>query len=240
MQLRYIPMVLADEYKHIAYSSVRVLAVHGFNNHSADNYLQFHTKFPGALTAGDVPAIKSMWFPTGAATVYGRETFGESGLYLPELLAAVSSAEVDYQAVTNTGLDITLQVETDSYMDTGFTIGGDLTTGVNSRQLWTIANGPKRLLRLDIANGSGAVSYPFIQATNSIITAIGVSTTKFIPKVADGVTRSYFFGDAGGQVINYTTSAIQQGCYIGLATSIDDDVITEDTSASVAIRAVYV
>ena len=234
-------MVITDEYKHVAYGPCRVLSVHGFNNNSgADRYLQFHTKFPDALTNGDVPTFKSLWFPSGAATVFGRETFGDMGLSFSELLAAVSSTEVNYTAVTNTGLDLTIVVETECYYDSTCSIVGDLVTGVDSKQIWAIASGPKRLLRLDIYNAGVATIYPFIQASNSVVTAIASGVTKFIPRVLTTETKTYHFIPKGGQVENYAAASgvLQKGCIVGCATAITSGVITESTSTDRAIRAV--
>jgi len=238
-----VPMVLADEYKHIAYGPVRVLSVIGFNNNSgagSDRYLQFHTKFPGALTAADVPTFKGLWFPSGAQSTFGRETFGEDGLYFGELLAAVSSTEINYTAVTDTGLDLTIVVDTDCLMTSSQTIAGDLTTGVNSKAIWSIASGPKKLLRLDVLVGSDAV-IPFIQATNSIVTNTRVSNTSFLtPQLLSTVTKTFFFGPGGGQVVNKTTSALQAGCIIGLAAAVSSaGVVTEAGGGDNGIRAVY-
>lgn len=234
-----IPMVLADEYVHAAYGPCRVLGVHGFNNNGADRYLQFHEEFPAALANGDVPAFKSLWFPAGAQSVFGRETFGDSGLSFSELLAAVSSTEVNYTAVTNTGLDLTIQLDTSNYA-VGMSIAGDLSTGVDSKQIWSVAAGPKKLYRLDITNAAASTIYPFIQAINSIGTDTKATVTKFLPPIPASSSKTYLFGPGGGQVQNRTTSALQEGCIVGLATAISSaGVVTESATTNHYIRALY-
>jgi hypothetical protein len=233
-----VPMVIADEYVHVAYGPVRVVSVHGFNNNAADRYLQFHEKFPDALTNGDVPTFKSMWFPQGAQTVFGRETFGDGGLTFSELLAAISSTEVNYTAVTNTGLDLTIVVETEHYIHSGITIVGDLTTPDAERELWSNAAGPKRLLRMDSLMGSDA--FPIIQARGGALDA--TYATRSLRKCINGEVATFLFGPGGGQFEENVAGTIYRGCSVGWVDAIGgylSSPFTVATSPDQAMRFVY-
>lgn len=247
-----IPMVIADEYKHVAYGLVRVLGISGFNNNSgagADRFLQLHEKFPAALTAGDVPSFKSLYFPAGTTSVYARDIFGDDGLPLDELTAAVSSTEVDYTAVTNTGLDLTLEVESNHLVTSATTVVGDLTTGVDELEVWLAAAfAAKQLRRIDFKNNSGVDAYVRVVARDAV-PGLGTELTKLVipspsatngvPKVPNGATRSFFFGPGGGQFQEQVVgTGIFKGCRVYGTTSATDILAVLGTQPY-NIRAVY-
>src|SRR6266496_682128 len=128
-----IALVAANLTKWCAFGQCRVIQVHGFNNQSADRYIQFHQA--PTVTAADVPAIKSLWAPNGAG--FSWSFFG-GGIQLTELLVAISTTEANYTAPSaGGGLDMTVVVESDFLVTSTTAIVGDLTTGVAGLQVWT-------------------------------------------------------------------------------------------------------
>jgi len=183
-----IKMVIADETKWVAWGPCRVLQIFGYNNHTADNYIQFFAS--PIVTNGDVPAAAALFAPAVAPFSWN---FTEP-LWLPELLVGISSSEVNYTALTNTGVDMTMLVESDFLVTSNTTVVGDLTTGVLEKQIWSEANGastPKKLLRLDFKNNLGATAYPFISPRDTNL----LTSSDLMPlgPVADSVTESFFF-----------------------------------------------
>jgi hypothetical protein len=203
-----IAMVLADETKWCSYGQTRVLKIWGFNNNDeADRYIMLFNKPAAAIANGDVPAVKALWCGAEAAFMWPVE------VDLSELSIAISSTEESYTAVTNTGLDLTAQIETQCPVTSVTTLSGDLTTGVADRQIWADASGPKRLLRLDVKNNAGGTAWARIFAKDSpVITNL----TCYGPfKVLDTETKSFFFGVSGVTPIEHVPSAtIRDGCTV--------------------------
>jgi hypothetical protein len=213
-----IPMVITDETKWIAFGTCKVLSCFGFNNSPADVYLQFHAKPAGLIVAGDVPAVKSLYFPNGTSANYGTNAFGNDGVELTELSSAVSSSEINYTALVNAGLDVTIVVESDFLVKAATTLVGDLTTGVSSLQVWTDANGPKKLRRLTVVNGAGADLTIIVSSRDTPSTTDDVVVRLALPSLA---TKTYQFGINGHSPYSKDAngSTIYDGCNIKLATA---------------------
>ena len=96
-----IKLLITDEAKWVAYGPCRVVQVFGNNNHTADNYIQFHEKPLAGLAAADVPAVASLYAPANAPFDF---KFSDP-IFLSELTIAVSSTNVNYTALTNQGVD---------------------------------------------------------------------------------------------------------------------------------------
>jgi hypothetical protein len=227
-----ISMVIADETKWVSYGATRVLKIWGYNNNATDDrYIQLHTKPAATIAAGDVPAVKSLWCGANAPFYW------EVNADLSELSIAISSTEVNYTAITNTGLDLTAQVESQCLIETGHTLTGDLTTSVAEKQVWASASGPKRLLRLDVKNNSGAVAYPFIRASDTALAAD--TTSDALAGIANGATKTYFFGVVGLTPYQKDASGTaHNGCTVGWK-SVATYAAALQAGTSVNIMAVY-
>lgn len=82
----------------------------------------------------------------------------------------ISTSRFKYAAASST-YDISGDIEEFEDPFTGVTIVGDLTTPTDNRTVWTDANGPKRLLRVDFMmdglSGGGATRYLMLFAEDS-------------------------------------------------------------------------
>lgn len=148
-----INMAAALTLKWVAHGLVTVNEIHGYNNQATDLYIQLHEVPPlsdGSLTASAVPAVKSL---RAVTKTHFQFTF-PGGLTLSQLLVAVSTTEPNY---TSTGagssaLDMTLDVDTVHPVTSTTVVVGDLTTTVESLQVWAVANGTQRLLQITAKN----------------------------------------------------------------------------------------
>lgn len=226
-----IKLLITDEAKWVAYGPCRVLQVFGNNNHTSDNYIQFHEKPLGGLAAADVPAVASIFAPASAP--FDWKPTAE--ISLSELTIAVSSTNVNYTALTNQGVDATVIVETDFPVASTTTLVGDLTTGVDSRQVWANADGPKRLLRVDIKNNAATTQYGFVYGNDS--GNEGLSNYSSGPlKVLASATTSFFFGRQGLTPQPLAAGVVGKGCTIEVG---DSNFINLRLSTDYNIRAVY-
>lgn len=212
-----IKLVIADETKWVAYGQARVLCCYGYNNNATDDrYIQFHAKPAALLANGDVPAVASLYAPANAPFKWEWD----KGIPLSELTIAVSSTQTTYTALTNTGLDMTVEVETDFSVSSTTTLVGDLTSAdKSSRQIWASASGPKRLLRFDVVNPDVVDVYARISASDSKLTG---DTSNLPLKVAASSTKSFFFGRHG--IVPFREDADgteHKGCSIFILASTD-------------------
>lgn len=200
-----VSLTETDLTKWVSYGPCRVTLVKGFNNNGTDRYLQLHQRSSAAsdpLTNGTVPAVKSLHFPASTSATYGSNILGD--LPLNELTIAISTTEESYTAPSaGEGLDLTINVEGVSLVRDGITtMVGDLATGVSYREIWPDSSGYKRLVRLDIINGSGAPIIPIIQAViNAPEARLSKQASRILSAIAIGASRQYFFGPEGGQVL---------------------------------------
>ena len=226
-------LVAANLTKRIAYGLCRVVRIYGYNSQVSDRYIQlFQTP---TVANGDVPVLKGLYAPASAPFDWELNTA------LSELLIAISSTQPNYTAVgAGTGLDMTLEISTDFEVGSANTIAGDLTTGVASLQVWTSANGPKKLLRLDVNNTGADDVWIAVQASDAADTA---DTKSLIAKVAAGDLVNLFFGKDG--LVPYKKAGdatVHKGCSVRLATLTAGDVtlpLSFSAAADFNIRAIY-
>lgn len=228
-----VKFLITDEAKWVAYGPCRVVQVFGNNNHTVDNYIQFHEKPLAGLANGDVPAAASIFAPASAPFDWkpnGTLTFSE-------LTIAISSTNVNYTALTNTGVDATVVVETDFPVGDDTTVIGDLTTSVDHLQVWTQATGPKRLLRVDIKNNAGATMYGFVYANDAVGENEAATNYSSGPlKVLAGETKSFFFGRDGLSPQALVGGVLHQGCTVEVGSS---NFRNFQLSTDYNIRAIY-
>lgn len=228
-------MALADLTKRVAYGNCTVRQVYGYNNVAVDKYIQFHQK--QTVAASDVPAVKGLFAPASAPFSWSFA----GGLNLSELLVAVSTTQVNYTATgANTGLDMTIEVDSDCLVSSTNTIVGDLTTGVASLQVWADADGgTKKLLRLDIVNNDSVDVFAVIQSGDASTTTDIQWNQKIIH---GGTTYSYFFGREGKIPFRNDAGTVRKGCTIRIA-ALSAGVLTYPLSINAntdySIRAIY-
>lgn len=202
------------------------------NNQATTTYIQLHEvppKADGTLPANSIPRIKSL------ACLANSPFYFSVDFTLKELFIALSSTEVNYTAIpANTGLDMTVTVSGEFLNDGSEGVVGDLTTAINTLQVWAEAVGPKRLLRLDVMELLGAARFITIEATDA---DANVPSGRVIPLAANG-TVSGSLGSDG--LLVESKSAVQvlsQGCTIRV---VDGAAFPwAQTVASVSIRAIY-
>lgn len=228
-----IKLLITDEAKWVAYGPCRVVQVFGNNNHTADNYIQFHEKPLAGLAAADVPAYASIFAPASAPFDWKPV----DPLFLSELTIAVSSTNVNYTALTNQGVDATVIVETDFAVTSNTTVVGDLTTSVDHLQVWADADGPKRLLRVDIKNNAASTQYGFVYPNDAVGDNEAASNYSSGPlKVLTTATKSFFFGRQGLTPQGLTAGVVRKGCTIEVG---DSNFTNFQASTDYNIRAIY-
>lgn len=228
-----IKFVLADEAKWVAYGPCRVVQVFGNNNHTADSFIQFHEKPLAGLGNGDVPAVASIFAPASAPFDWKPN----GTITLTELTIAISSTNINYTALTNTGVDATVIVETDFPVGDDTTVVGDLTTGVDHLQVWANAAGPKRLLRVDIKNNAGGTMYGFVYANDAVGDNEAATNYSSGPlKVPASETKSFFFGREGLTPQALVGGELRKGCTIEVG---DSNFRNFQVSTDYNIRAIY-
>lgn len=235
-----ISLAATDLTKWVAWGPVNVQKIYGRNDSGFELYLQLHQS--PVVLAGDVP------IPNGVLTVPTGEWFDwffEPGLQLSELTIACSTTKLLYTAPgAGLGVTATCLFSSDFAVSnfSGLAVVGDLTTTVASLQVWADAAGPKKLYRLDVVNGAGATTYPYISARNT--PAAKNSAQNRLESIAAGVTKSYFFGLNGISPIEQYTSAAStltaDGCTVVFSAAADIATTTLDASADKAVRAIYV
>jgi len=236
-----VNMVAADLTKWVAWGPVTVRAIHGWNNNGTSVYIQlFQTP---TVAASQVPACKALVATANNGFMY---VFGEQGITLSELLVALSTTELNYTAVSAaSGLDMTLDIDSQFACDGTEVIAGDLTTGQNALQVWTEAAGasaPKRLLRVDVKNNQATdVLVNLVYAVDTVAPTSRVTSFNSCPV---SVTTTTYYGDAQSgfqpyqQDANYTQ---HRGCTINI-TGLTAGYWTAGTvygGTSPNIRAIY-
>lgn len=208
-----VNMLSTDETKWCSYGPCRVMKIWGYNPQGSGTvrYIQFHAKPAAAITNGDVPAVAAL-LTTGEQWF---DWFFECPVELTELSIAISSTQDTYTAITDTGVNLTAEIDTSYFVDSHISLVGDLTTGVANRQIWTNAQGPRQLLRLDISNAGGATIYPNIRASDSALS--GDTTVKRLAPIQSGDTTAFFFGLPNSGFSPYRKDAdgtVHDGCTV--------------------------
>lgn len=229
-----VKFLYTDEAKWVAYGPCRVLQVFGNNNQSSDRYIQFHEKPLAGLANGDVPAVASVFTPASAPFDWKPTT----DIMLSELTIAVSSTNVNYTALTDTGVDATIIVETDFPVGSNTTLVGDLTSAdKQSRQIWASSStNTKRLLRVDVVNADAQAIYARVSASDSKLTG---DTTNVPLKINASSTKSFFFGRDGYSPYRLDSDGTEhKGCTVFLLNTADPSsgLIAVPTGS---IRAIY-
>ena len=184
-----IAMVAADEILWLAYGPVTIYHIYGFNNQADNRFIQLHEKLT-ALANADVPSSKSLVaYPTAAI-----DWQFPGGLTLSECRIGISSTEVNYTAITNTGVDITIVYETSFPGESApGTAIATLTSATSADDItpWTNSN-TKKLRRAKITAGASDM-YAKLFITN---TPTGLKPHQEW-KILTTATKNLFFGEGG-------------------------------------------
>lgn len=209
-------VLITTETQLISYGPIHLYRFQGRNNTGANVYLQAHEKH--SLANGDVPAKAA--FEATANTWFDWE-FGKGGTYFSRCIIGMSSTQPSYTALTNAGVDGTIEYDTNfDATDTDFVVFGDRTTGVASKQAWSSLVGgvsPLRLCSLMISNNSIDPVYPVIQASDAALTTD--TTALRLPVLADATTSYYLFGYGHVPHRRDSASSIHTGCTIRLSST---------------------
>jgi hypothetical protein len=196
------------------------------------------------VPANQVTTVKSI--ATLAALAFDYEFAG--GISLSELTVAISSDETKFvDPGANKGLDMTIEVDTvcdvrSSTVGSSDTVTGDLTTGVNSLQVWAEATGPKRLLRVDWISSKTPACYLQLFAINSPPDGtIPLVQFPINTDVNGVVVQKVSLGTGGFIPLSGQSSAtlenVKKGCTLAVSTT--SGVLTIIADSSAAIRAIW-
>ena len=157
-------------------------------------YLQFIDKATAATT-GDVP-IKSFFIPAGAAPTNLASIFQTMGpiSFSLGLNIGISSTEATFTPGTGT-FDIFGEIE-EGAQQTDY-ISGLSTLTISSDVSLTLysASVKKRVFSITITNSEGVTVYPMIFSPSS--SGDGQYPRVTLQSLANGATRTYYFGDDG-------------------------------------------
>jgi hypothetical protein len=237
-----ISLVANDVSKWIAFGPTQVHRIFGYNNNASVRYIHLLEVPLGEVASGvTIPTIKSLTCQASAPFDWEFET---RGLSLKELTYVPSTTElVTTFAGAGTGLDATLQIDTEHRTPASATLVGDLTTNVANLQVWSEATGAatkRKLLRLDLIDGSGVATNAVIQPTDAASTVV---QSKGLLPLGVSETKSYFFGPNGLIPFSQTAAgAAKYGCTVRMAlTSLGfvTNPMTFDAVTQYKIRAIH-
>ena len=128
------------------------------------------------------------------------------------MVVAISSTQATFTASANT-MDLFVTGES-SIDDTGWTVAGDYTTADEVLQVWADADGPKKLVRLEVSDKASAIGPFFVQ----VHAADAPATDKIVASFECPASGSLdlFFG-GGLDVLRTTMAARYDGCTIALS-----------------------
>ncbi len=198
-------MVAADETKWLACGPIEISRITGFNNQEANVFIQLHEKI-GALTNGDVPSVKAFVAYPQAAIDW------PVGMVLSNCRIAVSSTEANYTALTDTGLDITIEYETKHSALNATLSEAD---GVDTIVPWTNSN-TNKLILATVTNDNAWDG--FLKLFDTSVQQAGVTKPTQQWPLAASATINLFFGEG----------------FINQATTGDCAFVLEQTSGAYA------
>lgn len=163
------------------------------------------------------------------------ELMFQNGVYI-----ALSTSEVNYVADasgTKVSGDVTLNnLDHSAVAETSLSTTGDLTTSVDNLTIWAHALGsPKRLVRLDIINGTAAVAYLmlFCKAAPSD----GDEPVISIPLLQSSAVQVRHFGPPGSPMLQTVAGVDYRGMYAFFSTT--GGALTQTSSVANKLKASY-
>lgn len=220
----------------LAQKGVTVQRIDGYCN-GANTWLQLFD-LTAAPAANAVPYKSLQLFGNdGFSYVFSGkdELMFQNGIYV-----ALSTSEVNYVADASGTLvsgDITLNnLDHAAVAETALTTAGDLTTSVDSRTIWAHALGSsKKLVRLDIINGTAAVAYLmlFCKAAPSD----GDKPVISIPLLQSSAVQVKHFGAPGSPMLQTVAGVDYRGMYAFFSTT--GTTLTQTVGVANKLKASY-
>lgn len=149
---------------------------------------------------------------------------GTAGQTAGSLICCVSTSSGTFTAATTQTMDLEVVMEADgSTRVFGQSIAGDLTTAVQTLQVWTNASGPKHLYRIDATSSYGGGTTTYLQLHTVDAPSAGAVPLMYW-SVADTATIKELFGDNG--LVPFTqvpvagaAATFNQGCSLFVSTT---------------------
>lgn len=199
-------------------------------NSTANGWLHvFDTKTVPTSGAGVVP-LRS--FPVYATAPFDMMLADDQLQFENGCVMALSSVQGAYTALVST-MDLFV-TGTSPYDDTDWTIAGDYNSAAVPLQVWADADGPKKLVRVEVSDLAGAVGPFYAQIHASDTPATDKIVDSFLVELEG--TIDLFFGD--GRAIGFTEEGTTyDGCTIAISS--DQDTYVAFGSPCDYIRATY-
>jgi hypothetical protein len=166
---------------------------------------------------------------------------GVGGQGVGNLICCVSTTSGVFTAATTQTMDLEVEMESDGYRVLGQSVIGDLTTAVQTLQVWANASGYQHLYRIDATSSYGGGTTTYLQLHTVDAPSAGAIPLLYWP-VADTATIKKTFGDSGlvpwTQVLNAGAAAtINKGCSLFVSTTAN--TYTAAAGTPYTIRAFY-
>ncbi len=202
------------------------------NGGAADRWIQIHS---GVAIPADtaVPLFAPLLAPANYIT---EDTFDPDPRIVPApgMVLVASSTRATLTKDVAATIDITAEVEEYELQPVGPSVAGDYTTACTHLQVWASASGPKKLLRLELSNSTGATIYAQVFSLDAI-----PAGTIPVAEVAVAA-NDYAMASFGGGLAPYRQSAafvVSKGCTVYFSTT--PGVLTAVGGNSGTIRATY-
>ena len=190
-------MVAADLAKWLAYGPCNVVQMWGYNAQGSTVYIQLHEAPPATISSiatGSVPTLPGGTVPKCKSyqVLAGQPFyFSMNNLNLNECLLMLSSTEASLTAVgAGGGLDMTIEFNSDYFVDGTEGVVGNLTAATNHSNVCPEANGPCTLLRVDAVELLGTAA-TIIIANSDADADVPMGRTYALPANA---TKTLLFG----------------------------------------------
>jgi hypothetical protein len=155
------------------------------------------------------------------------------------LIVLASSTGASFTKAIAATLDISAMIEHYETMDfsvaAGYSVAGDLTTGVNALTVWADASGPKKLHRVNVKNTANAVRYLTVYASPTLN-----ANLRIVRSVKFGALqeKTVDFGEDGLEPRQQDADLTSHnGCYLKWTT--DPTTAGTVTTADANIQAFY-
>lgn len=235
MQINSLPTTFGATNMVVATGPCSLVAVRGFfKGITADRWLQIFD-----LTALPANATVPMRSFQLLQNLDFYKDFNQGPLQLKTgCVIAISTTEATLTIATIvTDLaDFSVDLEsTGQELPAGTSVAGDLITGVNSLQVWTNAQGPKKLIRVNFTNNDGVARYLMLFANDDW-------TDDQRPilqwKVLANTAVELNFGDDVLEPMSQIADGtIRRGCYLGI--SVTPGTMTNVSSSASYLKATY-
>lgn len=217
----------------------RLMKIEFNNNGAADRWLMV---FPSRTVPinGSQPLTTSIFAQSNFSGIQTLIPEGQSTL-APGFLVLASSTRTTLTYDAGATLDITAYVEEFEILQDSTLAVGDYTSVVDTLQVWTDANGPKKLIKLELTNAAAVTLYAAVYAVDAPGPTSKIQALIPIPAKVGGVNGFTIasFGNVAGlspfqQDADHT---LHDGCTIWVSSITAPG--TKYAPPSATIRATY-